>query len=792
MRITTTSLYGGSAAQHRSTPTIGRLARSASGSTLPDPSPAARALAMGAKPGDIGWVPTESKERPAASSAWRPAGVRKDIPPRLHRTAPSLRPPPPRPDASEAELEHEVSRSATLLKAAQEELREERRRAAAREREVKQALVAEFDAGRAAEREKAAAAIARAREAAVLAATDADSETRAAKAEERGRLAEKLTKQRLALEEELNHATARSRRQEEQQAAAEEQRQRAEAALRAELEDTRCAKAQADELVKSLAAKLELTREGRIDRLRQQALRRMIRSELAYAWTSWHEMWEEVHWKAELLRRAVATLRVPRLGVAFRTWADHYAARGPTLREREAAEAEAAEEEREAAVAAMREGCLARPPPAARTHTTPPGSSRTGCSLPQHSYEARLAAAAEESAAMRSQIESMGAELEAVRRAAEAEAAAEREMRIDQLHRVAGRRIKNTALFRGWEAWLEVYRAEAWRERCGRLLRRAGAMVRRPLLARRFYHWLDRWDAGHRRAADRSTHDLQSRLDEARRGLVDCQEELGAARLRVSELEQSLALARVALADERKAVGKLRDALGQEKLVRVAAPDTRGIEAKRREAEAAAKAAAERERQAQALLEQYKQEAKRAAEQQKAKAEAELQRLLSEQRRELDADLAKLEKKLGRAEARGAAAAPVMERAHSKPTATREFELQTDARAADRVRRRAAAKVAWGGARMSISAGAVEGLPASPALTAGGSGLSSSFSTDLFSPANLAKQARLSRSAEAGGGGGGGSEGSSSVGRWSPQASTGTNSPGKFEASLDRIMDEEP
>ena len=393
---------------------------------------------------------------------------------------------------------------------------------------------------------------------------------------------------------------------------------------------------------------------------------------------------------------------------------------------------------------------------------------------------------------MRSQIESMGAELEAVRRAAEAEAAAEREMRIDQLHRVAGRRIKNTALFRGWEAWLEVYRAEAWRERCGRLLRRAGAMVRRPLLARRFYHWLDRWDAGHRRAADRSTHDLQSRLDEARRGLVDCQEELGAARLRVSELEQSLALARVALADERKAVGKLRDALGQEKLVRVAAPDTRGIEAKRREAEAAAKAAAERERQAQALLEQYKQEAKRAAEQQKAKAEAELQRLLSEQRRELDADLAKLEKKLGRAEARGAAAAPVMERAHSKPTATREFELQTDARAADRVRRRAAAKVAWGGARMSISAGAVEGLPASPALTAGGSGLSSSFSTDLFSPANLAKQARLSRSAEAGGGGGGGSEGSSSVGRWIPQASTGTNSPGKFEASLDRIMDEEP
>ena len=89
---------------------------------------------------------------------------------------------------------------------------------------------------------------------------------------------------------------------------------------------------------------------------------------------------------------------------------------------------------------------------------------------------------------------------------AKAEAAARGE-RVELLHRQSTRRIANRSISRGWTAWFEGWQARIY---AFRQLQQAGAMLRKPELARNFFFWRQFWEKL-RNAAERKK--LESQFD---------------------------------------------------------------------------------------------------------------------------------------------------------------------------------------------------------------------------------------------------------------------------------------
>ena len=75
---------------------------------------------------------------------------------------------------------------------------------------------------------------------------------------------------------------------------------------------------------------------------------------------------------------------------------------------------------------------------------------------------------------------------------AAARAEAEKERRIEQLHKKAAARIGNQGLMRGWSGWHGQWEAAA---RQKRMLAAAGARLAKPGLAAAIAHWRKDWQA---------------------------------------------------------------------------------------------------------------------------------------------------------------------------------------------------------------------------------------------------------------------------------------------------------
>ena len=70
----------------------------------------------------------------------------------------------------------------------------------------------------------------------------------------------------------------------------------------------------------------------------------------------------------------------------------------------------------------------------------------------------------------------------------EAQAAKEKEERVELLRRQIGRRMMNSSLTRGWSAWMELWQAKVY---AMARLKQAGKRLRRPELGEAFELWIE-------------------------------------------------------------------------------------------------------------------------------------------------------------------------------------------------------------------------------------------------------------------------------------------------------------
>jgi len=122
----------------------------------------------------------------------------------------------------------------------------------------------------------------------------------------------------------------------------------------------------------------------------------------------------------------------------------------------------------------------------------------------------------------------------AYRQQIEAQAAADKEQRVEHLTAMAAKRMGKKELSMGWQAWSDLYWEKARRKR---MLQSAGARLTRPALVACYSHWRRDWVADKTSQARMS---LKERLDAERAKLAQTQSELARSKTEAAALASKL------------------------------------------------------------------------------------------------------------------------------------------------------------------------------------------------------------------------------------------------------------
>lgn len=201
-------------------------------------------------------------------------------------------------------------------------------------------------------------------------------------------------------------------------------------------------------------------KQGRIEMLRKQAVRRVLASGLSRGFSAWCECYEARRYALERLRQVGNRLHTPFLTLSFEFWST---------------EAASAKQEAERLSWARKE------------HDMHGKVATLGAELQRvrAECEQRLADAAREHDR---QLERLKMEMSGdYDESAKAREGAEKEARVELLRRQIGRRILNQSLTRGWAAWVGFWATKA---QAMRTLRRVAAKLQRPDVAFAFDVWL--------------------------------------------------------------------------------------------------------------------------------------------------------------------------------------------------------------------------------------------------------------------------------------------------------------
>ena len=245
---------------------------------------------------------------------------------------------------------------------------------------------------------------------------------------------------------------------------------------------------------------LDEEKEKRVMHLGKLGIQRMRNAKLSLGWTAWHKLWEDEAHRKRRLKGAAARLTRPKLVACYSHW----------RRDWELAEAA---ERSKAMIQGQASGQLAKEREAAEA--------------------AAKAMQAELKQLREALFEGEGGAM-AYRQQVEAEAAAEKEKRVEHLTEMAARRMGKKELSTGFETWAEMYYEVA---RQKRMLQQAGSRLSRPALVACYSHWRRDWVADKTSQARMS---LKERLDAERAKLVQTQSELARSKTEAAALASKL------------------------------------------------------------------------------------------------------------------------------------------------------------------------------------------------------------------------------------------------------------
>jgi hypothetical protein len=253
-------------------------------------------------------------------------------------------------------------------------------------------------------------------------------------------------------------------------------------------------------------------KERRLNRMREQIVRRMMNQGVIRGWQSWVESWEARRFALTCQRRAQVHIERCSLRGAVREWWHH----SQSLRQAKLNRAEAEMERYRGLEAELSEA------------------------------RSRLHAAESERTQLRERVAELSGDAEQAQQALVERQEKEREERIELLHRQSLRKLLAPGLSVGFGAWVELWEA---RTHALKQLRRACARLQAPILASAFRGWADDWTearhAGTAAAAQRQVAELEkakAALSEELRAVRDSL----AAQLAKSEEEKQRALQRQA------------------------------------------------------------------------------------------------------------------------------------------------------------------------------------------------------------------------------------------------------
>jgi Ca2+-binding EF-hand superfamily protein len=217
--------------------------------------------------------------------------------------------------------------------------------------------------------------------------------------------------------------------------------------------------AAAEEALKAQLEKEEREKEQRIKHLCEMIANRIMRKDLARAWTSWFCMWEEKVVQKRKLQAAASRLSKPERSAAFHHWLEDW-----EQAEREAEQVEQRRKEE--------------------------AQSRTVAGLEEQLEDLKAEMARKIAMLEREKRQALEAQLEELlgthNAEMSAELAREKEARINQMQKSLMRRMINLDLTRGWQAWLDWWEEKNYHQR---LMRKAGGRMGNPALSSAFGWW---------------------------------------------------------------------------------------------------------------------------------------------------------------------------------------------------------------------------------------------------------------------------------------------------------------
>ena len=205
-----------------------------------------------------------------------------------------------------------------------------------------------------------------------------------------------------------------------------------------------------------LAAKMAEQRAGRVDELFKKSVKRMANAGILRGWDSWREQWEEGVRTRQMLKQAGGRLLRPKLAASMALWRTTWQQGSAAMA------AQSYEQLHEATqfIASLK----------AQLHELAEMKANADAELARQQEAAEAAEAGRMTAMQQAAIR----------------ADRERGLRIEQLTKKAGARLKNQGIMRGFTAW-----QFKWEERVAQkqMLASAGARLLKPKLAASFAGW---------------------------------------------------------------------------------------------------------------------------------------------------------------------------------------------------------------------------------------------------------------------------------------------------------------
>jgi len=260
-------------------------------------------------------------------------------------------------------------------------------------------------------------------------------------------------------------------------------------------------------------------KEARVELLRRQIGRRIMHTSLARGWTAWESFWMAKVDALAALRRVAGRLRLPELAYALAVWGEQMVA------------------QKRAAAAMQRKRKQGKMKEEA-------GRLKAELARAKADLDSQMATAAAEVLELKSEVVRLGGGAEEAAALAQAQAAKEREARIELLRRQIGRRLLSRDLARGWSAWCEMWAARSY---AIKRLRECGNRLRRPGVTSAFDAWIGVWEQARRKKAMFTYKQQAEELRDERARLIDEVGQLRAeceAKLKAAEDTKKLALER--------------------------------------------------------------------------------------------------------------------------------------------------------------------------------------------------------------------------------------------------------